>query len=52
MGISRTLKDIADYSDVRLKKVAKSYRLLCIELDLNVPIVDPMKYIVKSCKQS
>jgi transcription initiation factor TFIIB len=47
MGISRTLKDIASYSNVKFKEVAKSYRLLCIELDLKVPIVDPMKYIVK-----
>jgi transcription initiation factor TFIIB len=47
MGISRTLKDIAAYSNVKLKEVAKSYRLLCIELDLKVPIVDPMKYIAK-----
>ena len=47
MGISRTLKDIAAYSDVKLKEVAKSYILLCIELDLKVPIVDPMKYIAK-----
>jgi transcription initiation factor TFIIB len=47
MGISRTLKDIAAYSDVKFKEVAKSYRLLCIELDLKVPIIDPMKYIAK-----
>ena len=47
MGISRTLKDIASYSNVKFKEVTKSYRLLCIELDLKVPIVDPMKYIAK-----
>jgi transcription initiation factor TFIIB len=47
MRISRTLKDIADYSDVKLKELAKIYRLLLLELDLKVPIVDPMKYIVK-----
>ena len=47
MGISRTLREIADYSDVKLKEVAKSYRRLWIELDLKVPIVDPMKYIAK-----
>ena len=47
MGISRTLKDIAVYSDVKFKEVAKSYRLLCIELDLKVPTIDPMKYIAK-----
>ncbi|MFL6409759.1 MAG: transcription initiation factor IIB family protein [Nitrososphaeraceae archaeon] len=45
MGISRTLKDIATYSNVKFKEVAKSYRLLC--LDLKIPIVDPMKYIAK-----
>jgi transcription initiation factor TFIIB len=47
MGISRTLKDIAAYSDVKFKEVTKSYRLLCIELDHKVPIIDPMKYIAK-----
>ena len=47
MGISRTLKDIAAHSNIKLKEVAKSYRLICIELDLKVPIVDPMKYIAK-----
>jgi transcription initiation factor TFIIB len=47
MGISRTLKDIAAYSDVKFKEVTKSYRLLCIELDHKVPMVDPMKYIAK-----
>lgn len=47
MQISRTLKDIADHSDVKPKELAKSYRLLILELDLKVPIVDPMKYIAK-----
>src|SRR5919204_1250773 len=41
MGISRTLKDIASYSNVKFKEVTKSYRLLCLELDLKIPIVDP-----------
>ena len=47
MGISRTLKDIAASSNVKLKGVAKSYRLLCLELDLKIPTVDPMKYIAR-----
>jgi transcription initiation factor TFIIB len=47
MGISRTLKDIAAYSNVKLKEVARSYRLLYLELDLKIPIVDPMKYIAR-----
>src|SRR5919198_6250178 len=36
MGISRTLKDIAAASNVKLKEVAKSYRLLCLELELKI----------------
>jgi transcription initiation factor TFIIB len=47
MGISRTLKDVAEFSNVRPKELAKSYRLLCLELDLKIPIVDPMKCIAK-----
>src|SRR5918912_1371660 len=52
MGISRTLKDIASYSNVKFKEATKSYRLLLLELDLKVPIVDPMKYIAKVANQA
>jgi transcription initiation factor TFIIB len=45
LGTPRTLKDISVGSDVRLKEVARSYRLLCFELDLKIPIVDPMKCV-------
>jgi len=47
MGISRTLKDIAAYSNVKLKEVARSYRLLYLELDLKIPIINPMKCIAR-----
>jgi transcription initiation factor TFIIB len=47
MGTPRTLKDIAADSNVKLKEVAKSYRILYFELDLKMPLVDPMKCIVK-----
>ena len=47
MGISRTLKDMTAYNNVKLKEVARSYRLLYLELDLKIPIVDPMKYIAR-----
>jgi transcription initiation factor TFIIB len=47
MGISRTLKDIGTNSNVKLREVARSYRLLYLELDLKIPIVDPMKYIAR-----
>jgi transcription initiation factor TFIIB len=45
LGTPRTLKDISIGSNVRLKEVARSYRLLCFELDLKIPIVDPMKCV-------
>jgi transcription initiation factor TFIIB len=47
LGTPRTLKDIAAVSNVKLKEVARSYRLLCFELDLKIPMVDPMKCIAR-----
>lgn len=47
MGVSRTLKDVAKETNVRRKAISRSYRILVLELDLKVPTVDPMKYIVK-----
>ena len=43
----RTLKDIAVDSNIKLHEVAKSYRLLYFELDLKIPIVDPLKCIAR-----
>src|ERR687898_3320260 len=47
LGTPRTLKDIAADSNVKLHEVAKSYRLLYFELDLKIPMVDPLKCIAK-----
>jgi transcription initiation factor TFIIB len=47
MGISRTLKDIAMAADVRPKDLSRTYRLLVFELDLKVPIIDPIKAIAR-----
>jgi transcription initiation factor TFIIB len=47
IGIPRTLKDIVSASNVKRKDIAKNCRLLIRELDLKVPIADPMKCIVK-----
>jgi transcription initiation factor TFIIB len=47
LGTPRTLKDIAAYSNVKLKEVARSYRLLYFELNLKIPIVNPMKCIAR-----
>src|SRR5919198_1859955 len=45
MGISKTLKDIVAVSNIRLKKISKTYRKLLVELDYKVPVSDPMKCI-------
>jgi len=43
----RTLKDIANVSGVKRKDVARSYRLLHRELNLKMPVTDPVKYVSK-----
>jgi transcription initiation factor TFIIB len=47
IGISRTIKDIASISNIRRKELARIYRLLVFELDIKIPMVDPMKCIGK-----
>src|ERR671923_2176430 len=47
MGISRTLPDITTVSNIRRKELARTYRILVFELDIKVPIIDPIKYIAK-----
>ncbi|NOJ27751.1 MAG: transcription initiation factor IIB [Nitrososphaera sp.] len=46
-GASRTLKDIAEISNVKRKDLARMYRLVVIELDLKIPQIDPMKCIAR-----
>ena len=43
-GATRTLKNIADASQVRKKRVARCYMVLVRDLDLRIPIIDPIKY--------
>ena len=52
MGISRTIKDIAAASNIRCKEVARIYRILVFELDIRIPIVDPMKCIAKAANKA
>ncbi len=47
MGASRTLRDVAETTDVKRKVISRSYRLLIYELGIMVPSVDPMKCIAK-----
>ncbi|MEM2648970.1 MAG: TFIIB-type zinc ribbon-containing protein [Candidatus Nitrosocaldus sp.] len=41
----RTLKDIANASNIKKKDIARCYRLLIRELDLHMPVVDPIKCV-------
>ena len=43
----RTLKDIAHASNIKKKDVARCYRLLIRELDLKMPVVDPVKCVAR-----
>lgn len=52
MGASRTLRNVADATDVKRKDISRSYRLLVLELDLRVPLVDPMKCIAKIANEA
>ena len=51
-GTPRTLKDISEGSNVKLKEVARSYRMLYFELDLKMPIIDPIRCITKVANKS
>ncbi len=41
----RTLKDIGQASNIKRKDIARCYRLLLRELDITMPVVDPIKCI-------
>ncbi len=46
-GASRTLKDIAEIGNIKRKDLARIYKLVVMELNLKVPLIDPMKCIVR-----
>lgn len=52
LGASRTLRDIAAGTDVKRKDLSRSYRILILELDIKLPLVDPLKCIVKIANQA
>ena len=43
----RTLKDIGQSSNIKRKDIARCYRLLLRELELKMPVVDPVKCIAR-----
>jgi transcription initiation factor TFIIB len=47
MGVLRTLDDVSSSSNVKPKEVGRSYRLLVSTLELQVPMIDSTKYLVK-----
>lgn len=47
MDIPRTLKEIADLSNLKEREIAKIYRKVMFELDLKIPLIDPIKRLIK-----
>lgn len=45
MEIPRTLKDLSAVSNIKKKDIARCYRLLLREMDLKMPVVDPIKCV-------
>lgn len=45
MEVPRTLKDVAAVSNVSKKDLARSYRILLREMDLQMPVPDPIKSV-------
>jgi transcription initiation factor TFIIB len=47
LQIPKSLRDIAAASNIRRKVLSRSCRILISELDIKIPIIDPMKCIFK-----
>ena len=47
----RTLKDVSDAANVKRKDIARCYRLLYYELDLKMPVVNPIQCISRISSQ-
>jgi transcription initiation factor TFIIB len=47
LQIPKSLREIAATSNIRRKVLSRSYRILISELDMKIPIIDPMKCIFK-----
>jgi transcription initiation factor TFIIB len=45
--VGKTLKDIAQGTNVKSKTLSQSYRILLTELDMKTPMLDPMRCIAK-----
>jgi len=47
MGVLRTLDDVSAASNIKPKDVGRSYRMLVSNMELQVPMLEPAKYVVK-----
>jgi transcription initiation factor TFIIB len=47
MGVSRTLNEISEISNVKRKELAKAFRVLVFQLDFKVPAADPIRHVAK-----
>lgn len=47
MGNPKTIKDIATTLDITCKDISRNYSVLVFELDIKMPLVDPMKCVLK-----
>ncbi|MFY9565345.1 MAG: transcription initiation factor IIB [Nitrososphaeraceae archaeon] len=47
IGVGKTLKDIAEGSNVKPKTLSQCYRTLLTELDIKTPMLDPMRCVAK-----
>src|SRR5918993_3788890 len=47
IGVGKTLRDIAQGTNVKPQTLSQSYRILLTELDIKTPMLDPMRCVVK-----
>jgi transcription initiation factor TFIIB len=47
IGVGKTLKDMAEGSNVKPKTLSQCYRTLLTELDIKIPMLDPMRCVAK-----
>lgn len=47
LGAPRSIRDMAEITSVKSKAISHRYRLLVLELDIKVPLIDPEKYVAK-----
>jgi len=47
MGIPKSIREVAETTEVKSKALSQCYRLLVLELDIKVPLIDPTKYVAQ-----